>query len=551
MRNELTALYSSRIRELSRAYWPVILALLLVLPRLISAEFGLFDDPAAIRFSQGIEQGDWSVLAIDAESGRFRPLYWLQYAVTYLLAGPQPFWFYIVNSFVFVALTIELIWLVTRMGGSRRLAWMAGALFVLAGPVIENIYTLMKPELLQFALILGAILPFAAPASHPAGPRRMGLFAILSTAVLFLAMMTKETTLLVLPISAAWLLFAWLGSPAATKKTELIRWGSLFATSLVAFSFYFLVRGQFLEVSLLGGTYSGNFEWSLSRFVDSTIRWTGWLIRDFAWIIPLFLILVADVLDRKLDQARLLVASVVWVGAWIAIYIPWEFAVEYYMLPVALGISVVASITVVSGIRRIRNENRKTLAWVALALAIPLWLASMSNNLSNARQQLAVDQANAQMLEYLENNTPNDGVVVINIQDENEYIYEIQAYFDALSSVQGASVLGYDPAVGLPQEATLLAVPVINNQPLLAIRMGIIEPTQQEWNRVLLGALQDSTNPTYQTHSEFRLSIVDLPRLLCPLISERGYCRGERPYVDTRNFEYGWNVYQIDGLGRE
>jgi hypothetical protein len=103
-------------------------------------------------------------------------------------------------------------------------------LFVLAGPVIENVYTLMKPELLQFALISGAILPFAGPAIAPVAPRRMALFATLSAVLLLLATMAKETTLLMLPISLTWLVLAWLASDANAQASELIRWGAFFSS---------------------------------------------------------------------------------------------------------------------------------------------------------------------------------------------------------------------------------------------------------------------------------------------------------------------------------
>lgn len=544
---DVAPLNSSRRRSLIYAYWPVFLAVLLVVPRLVSAEFGLFDDPAAIRYSQGIANGDWSVLSNDADSGRFRPLYWLQYALTYLLVGRQPFWFYVVNSLVFVTLTGELIWLVRRLGGSQRQGWITGALFVLAGPVIENVYTLMKPELLQLALILGAILPLAGPATAPVMPRRMALFAILSTVLLLLAAMAKETTLLMLPIGLTWLVIAWLASNVDAQASELVRWGAFFTAIVVAVAIYFGIRGQFLEVSLIGGSYSGNFEWNLARYADSAIRWSGWLIRDFAWMLPLGLILLADLLDRKLDQASLLAAAIVWIGAWIAVYIPWEFTLEYYILPVALGVSVVAGIALISAIRRLRNHERRWLTWLALALAFPLWLASLSNNLSNARQQIAVDRANARLLEFLSEEAGDDRRVIINIQQENEYVYELRTHLQDVVGLLGTQVGVFDPGGGLPPGSALIAAPYVHNQPLLAVRMGVIEPAQEAWNQSLQEVLGQGAETAFETEENFRLFIVDLPRLLCSVLPERGYCRAERPLIDTREFQYGWRVYDLQG----
>ena len=499
----MAPLNSSRRRSLIYAYWPVFLAVLLVVPRLVSAEFGLFDDPAAIRYSQGIANGDWSVLSNDADSGRFRPLYWLQYALTYLLVGRQPFWFYIVNSLVFVTLTGELIWLVRRLGGSQRQGWITGALFVLAGPVIENVYTLMKPELLQFALILGAILPFAGPATAPVMPRRRALFAILSAVLLLLATMAKETTLLLVPISLTWLVLAWFSSSPVAKKAEQARWGPFFAASLVASATYFGVRGQFLEVSLTGGTYSGNFEWNLARYGDSAIRWSGWLVRDFAWLAPLFLVPFLDFINRRLQHRRLLVGAAIWTAAWILIYLPWEFTVEYYMLPVAIGVSIIGGNALETTVTRIREKRRPAFAWLSLGLASILWLTTLPNNYSNARQQLAVDASNARMLEYLAAQEADVLDVIVNIQQENEYVYEIRTFLQDVRDLNETSVEIFNPGEGLSATPLLVASPFVYQQPLLAVRMGVVENTQIEWNRSLAAALGSQAEAVFEWEESF------------------------------------------------
>ena len=244
--------------------------------------------------------------------------------------------------------------------------------------------------------------------------------------------------------------------------------------------------------------------------------------------------------------------AVAWSAAWIAIYLPWEFTVEYYMLPVALGASVIGGSILASAMDKLRSGHGRRLTWFALALALPLWLATLPNNLSNARQQIAVDEANARMLDFLVERATRGASVIVNIQSPNEYIYETQAYLQAISGLPEVTVEAFDPDQGLPQgrDTTVLVVsPQVLNQPLLAVRMGVVEETQHGWNQSLEAALGSSAEPIFQTESKFHLSIVDLPRALCPLLPGRGYCRAEPPFIDTRPFHYGWKVYLWEGMG--
>ena len=116
-----------RLKELARVYWPIALVLLIMIPRVLSAEFGLFDDAETLRVAEDIQNGDWDILAKEAVRGRFRPIYWIQYAHIYALTGAQPAWF-------FLALTLpapDLSWLESFAHGMGDLAQSAGV--VLAG----------------------------------------------------------------------------------------------------------------------------------------------------------------------------------------------------------------------------------------------------------------------------------------------------------------------------------------------------------------------------------------------------------------------------------
>jgi len=76
---------------------PAALALLVMLPRLASPQFGLLDD--GLTLETGREMiGRWSgVLALIPETGRFFPAYWLVYSAVFAVVGPRPLAFFVVN----------------------------------------------------------------------------------------------------------------------------------------------------------------------------------------------------------------------------------------------------------------------------------------------------------------------------------------------------------------------------------------------------------------------------------------------------------------------
>ncbi|MFV2044586.1 MAG: hypothetical protein ACC700_15300, partial [Anaerolineales bacterium] len=285
----------------------------------------------------------------------------------------------------------------------------------------------------------------------------------------------------------------------------------------------------------------------VARLIDSTVRWSGWLVRDFAWLLPLLLVPLVDLIDRRLQDGRLFVGAAIWTAAWILIYMPWEFTVEYYMLPVAIGVSIIGGIALDSAVTRIREKRRAALGWLALGLASILWLTTLPNNYSNARQQLAVDTSNARMLEYLVMQADDVQKVIVNIQYENEYVYEVRTYLQDVWGLEGTSVRVFNPGEGLDSGPAVVASPFVRHQPLLAVRMGVVENTQSEWNQSLAEALGPQTEAVFEWEESFGLALIDLPRLLCSVLPERGYCVAARPLIDTRQFEYGWRIFPLEG----
>jgi hypothetical protein len=131
---------------------PVLAAVALMLPRILSPQFVLFDDATSISIGHQTWNGEWDWRQDLGQYGRFRPVYWLAYSLTYRLAGYHAAWYFVGNLFLLAGTGFLIAWTLLRITRKPLAAGVAGMAFVLGGPVVEAAYTLSKPELLQVFL---------------------------------------------------------------------------------------------------------------------------------------------------------------------------------------------------------------------------------------------------------------------------------------------------------------------------------------------------------------------------------------------------------------
>ncbi len=406
-------------------YSPVLLAVLLMLPRLLKPQFGLFDDGRTLLTASKIVHGIWYTGA-DSLQGRFRPVHWLWFSLSYLVGGKNPFWFYIANTLAFIVLVAGLIYLVRTISGSRQQGWIAGFIFVLAGPVPESFLTL-KGEVIQLTLIGISLLAMLLYPRAKTWFWKVGGISLI-TIVLILAYLTKETALVLLPVSLVWYLLARFWHEYESTPEKIAVRGAYFIANLLAAAIFFVLRQAVISAQISAGTYSGQYSFQFSQIGISILRWAGWLTRDFLWVAPISILAIVLLIQRrKLSSSSMILESFIWMGAWICIYLPWTFMAEYYMLPFAFGLAIFASGCFVEITQIIHQPGRmQWLGWAAIVLSVLLLLGTLFNNLTNTRVQLATDTANASMMNFLVQNTEPDSTIYINIQDTNEYYYEIQ-----------------------------------------------------------------------------------------------------------------------------
>ena len=527
---------------------PVLIAILLMLPRLLSPQFGLYDDGRMLVTADKIAHGTWYT-GLDRIEGRFRPVYWLWFTLSFLMGGNHPLWFFVANTVALVGIIAGLIFLVRGLGGSRLQACLAGLLFVLAGPVPESFLTL-KGEVIQLVWML---LSFSTlPLYMRAKKRSQKIGSVALTAfTLLLAYLTKETALVLLPISLAWYLLARFWKGYESEPARLTARGAYLLANLIAAPLFFLMRTTALPSQLAAGTYSGQYLIALGQMAVSAVRWAGWLARDFIWVVPMTVMgIVLLVRRRKLSGRTILFDSSIWMGAWICVYLPWNFMAEYYMLPFALGLAVFVSALIVEITLFFRESGGKR--WTAigvLGLSLVLLAGELMNNLTNIRMQLAIDSTNARMMAFLVQNTEPGSTLLVNIQDPNEYYYEMQTQLGQIDNRPDLKLRTFNRDMTLANDTGPLYIvtPYVQNQPLLSVRMGVVQITQNNWDRLLQGYLRihPGWQSVFETATSFPLSNVNYPRLFCPLIKTRAFCATPEPVVDVRPFNYGWTIYQL------
>ncbi len=523
----------------------------MMLPRLISPQFGLFDDGRSLITSQKIVAGNWD-MSIDVFEGRYRPVYWLYFALFYGLFGENPFWFFLGNTLVFAITTYCIIKFVKTINGSNLQAWTSGLFFALAGPTIESYYTLSKGEAVQTAFLCVSLLVITSYARFENHWKRLSVMMAAALAIL-LSNMAKETTIVVIPISFIWFIASWLRLKQTKDYLGFTTRRAYLGSNIIGSLTFITFRAYFVTKSLTGGAYTGHYVFGLDRFMASAFRWAGWLIRDFSYLVPLVIVLlVVFLLEKRLPQGTLLFETLVWMGVWVASYLPWVFMTEYYMLPFAVGASVFGGVLVyqVIGLLFDFTKRKHVLAAACLGVSIILLFMTLVNNISNAQIQLAVDAANSELINYLAQNIPPQSIAWVNIQDPNEYYYTMGWYISDVKHRPDITLdvfklqpipLEYNPN----QSHYYIVSPNIMNQPPLVVRLGVQELSQKGWNDALQGYMGNNWKIVYATEHHFRLLNIDLPRLFCPFMRFLNYCSSPVPSIDRRIFSYGWKVYNL------
>lgn len=528
---------------------PFIIATLIMLPRLSSPQFGFFDDARMLAQSKNFLQGDFS-MSHDKQAGRFRPVYWLYYTVIYSIAGYHPFWFFIGQLIIFYILLYELRLLLNDIGFSELQVLATELIFILTMPIIENFYTLSKGEPLQLVFILAAIIfSLRGKLQSNYDLKRMSLSAV----CILIAIMIKETAMVMLPIFFLWAVIDLFAHDPGLKK-DLRLSISLFIAAIFAVIAYFLLRRVWGATALLGGGYTDRYLFETTSSIQKFLRWSTQYAFYFHYLLPLIIIVLLlfffykNPLTNK--EKKSIIIWGIWCLFWYGILIPWEYAELYYLLPFGFGVSILIGVILPPILRSIKaNQRIKRYLLSALSiLAGILFIFTLPNYLTDAKTQLTFDRANQDMLDFITNYASEEDSIYINIQTSNEYSEKLEVYLREHYQLRDIAYgnINADLMEKLnDQTGAIILMPFIKNQPRLTVRAGVEEVYQQPWNEKLHEKTEFNRETIKRFEESFRISNINLPVLLCPLLGQRGFCENPDPLIDTRLFVYGWEIYKI------
>jgi hypothetical protein len=177
-----------------------------------------------------------------------------------------------------------------------------------------------------------------------------------------------------------------------------------------------------------------------------------------------------------------------------------------------------------------------------------LFTLTLPNYVTDAKTQLTFDRVNQEMLEFAANYTSEDSAVYVNIETNNEYIEMLEVYLREhyqLQDITYANISADLVEEMNDQTGAIVLMPFIENQPQLTVRAGVEEFYQQQWNQKFLENTESSRVSLKTYEGSFRLSNVNLPTALCPILGQRGFCENPDPLIDTRLFTYGWEIFEI------
>jgi hypothetical protein len=538
---------------MARAVAALGLAALVMLPRLASPQFGLLDDGHTLQTARQVH-GQWtSVLYLIPETGRFFPAHWLAYSLISSLVGVRPLAFFTITLFVFAVLIAMLARLVRLLGGTPVAAAIGAIFFASSGPAIETFYTLSKAEPLQALWIGASLLGTAASARTADWSLKRGAWLALAMAAALLAHTTKETSIVLIPIGIGWLAFEWRARPRESPRIRFA--ASYVAVSVVAASVFLVLRWQYAALGIAEGTYTRAYVLQPATIGPALFRIAAWLVRDFAWLLPV--LAAAWLLGNGggIATRRQIAYPGIWMAGWLLVFLPWPATFEYYLFPFTCGAAALAGAVVGEAwARRHRERLSPTprLAWAFLVTTGLLWSVSLVNASLDARVQLTVDRANADMVRFLAT-LPRDSHVVFNMTPVNEYHFEVPMH---LSEIMGRRDLVFlQPKA--PRESgalsgpeTYVLTPEMVNQPGPTVRIALHEAGVRQDNGRLLGTLvPGGTELVYRTAQRSHLIEIGLQRLLClpgrGLIDEPAYCPSDRGVLFRRTFAYGWQVHRV------
>jgi hypothetical protein len=551
IRPENSFMTAKQVKRLIITIIPLLMAVLIMIPRLLSPQFGVMDDGLIYVEVQKILQGDFS-MDYDIQAGRFRPLYWLYFTLIYLIAGPNPIWFFIGHLLILLILLIEIRALMKHYQARDWQILLTSLVFLFTIPIIENFYTLSKGDPLSLVFILASLVCFEKIKGTDQKTVRW-IFALLAFLNGLFAIWAKETAYIMAPISAGWaayIIFLQRKNFSQRKRQSYLIYFASMSASMAAF---FLLRSVFGAPAVTDGSFTVRYSFTVGSLLERIPRWVTLYASYYHYLVP-FVAMAAIILLLKRDidpeQKLYFFQWGLWLLAWVGALLPWEYARAYYLLAFSLGASILIGLFA-GHLGEMINHTHQALRWSTITLTVltvVLFFASLTHYRTHAWVQLIFDRTNAQMLEITHEITPENGAVFVSLETRKEYVEGIE-YF--LVDFYGLSAIDYTHISVETLERLhwysdgIVLMPYVSNLPRLVVRAGVDEEFTMLWNEIVVRNKGDRLIPITQVREDFRIINLNLPVIFCPIVGNKGFCENHDPFLDTRVFNYGWDIYTI------
>lgn len=527
----------------------VLVCFLVMLPRLRSTQFGLLDDGVTIKWARALSNDFIRSFTLMKDTGRFLPAYWFSQILIYQWAGISSLrWFYF-NLLLLVLDTLAIFGIMRYRGASLLQSTLAGLFFTLSAPIIETFYTLSKPDLIMITwLIWGIFLFMISRVNRNVWIKRFLICA--SALALGMSIGTKEPAVVLVGIVLGWFITALLFRTSPGDLFDRSASKTLLFSALATLIVYIILRFYFLPVNPLAGTYSSNYRLSLESISAQLLRWLGRFLRDFFFLLPLLCVLLNRKVRSRVNP-RLLLDSLVWMGWWMAIFLPWNALESFHTLPFAIGMAMAGGLCLGAALPVfLKDGSPPDRIYLSLVFVVFLFFVQITfvNNISTARVQLFYDRMNNRMVKNLSRNPPNS-MIYFNTP-YSEYVVETGMHLDYFRD-RGDLIVDYF-RYQRPEDSQpihyFVVNPVMENAPLPSVRNSLYENGVLTWDQCFKASINPLQIPIYDGVEKLRWTDFGANRLLGSLGLQDmfSYTVEGRPFLDSKVMTYGWQVYEIE-----
>lgn len=527
------------------AYWPVVVALIFMLPRMIHAKFGLLDDGVLVMAARRILDDPSISLTMFAGAGRFLPTYWLYYAFWYALAGNEPLLFYIGHALLF-ALTVATIIGLMRIGEATVFETsIASLLFIFSAPATEAFFTLSKGEAIMLLPLLASLL-MLRKASR--GRYRVA-FILAAVLLVVISVTTRETSVAALGAAIGWLALSYVDR--TDPRLPIARpYLAMYAAALLVAVAIVLTMRLVLVASADTPSYASRYQLAWPALVQNLLAWSYSLTRDFP--VTCLLSVCAPLLAWRsvVKRRSLLLMALVWMAAWAVVLLPWPEFHPYYQLGFAVGSGVFGGLmagAVLEAVQDGRAGARATIGAIVLLLGVLI-----VNNVNYARYQLMVDSANDDLLDHLQR-LPANSTVLVNYPFNHEFVYEIGVHLSELLGRPDIRLapLNFEPRDWRDGGHDYYVITLhLLNELWPPVRGPMAESAVAQWNDALEGFLGSHREPLATITEAMQMLDFGLQAVWCMATRVTGpplsamFCQAHpRPVIDVRTASYGWAIY--------